>query len=386
MKRLQQTLQPFLWIGGHCVAIAIYFAARRPYASRMNKLRQLIASDIPFARDDANRLLPAMIACLTGFAALLLAVAMCLSNGLAERSHAVIGVLQVELPRAKAADSAYLQSVTELLNRTAGVQSVTPLDQTQMEGLLKPWLGDDFSLTDLPVPMILDVQTAVTHDTTSVDIPALRSALSKLDTNIRVEDRGPWVGHMVQAVSLLQGLVLLIAILLILCVLGMIVLVARTNLRLHFKTVSLLHMFGATDEYILRQFQWNNAWLTARGALGGVLFAGLVFTAAVVISARWDSPMMPHINISLLHGVMFVVLPLFTDDQDARYDAKIYVTFRLFTGERALSDANADIAITRSRSINEQASVAQRESIYHQMTREMMVDFDRPIFQIFAIE
>ncbi len=278
----------------------------------MSKFRQMISSDIPFARDDANRLLPAMIACLTGFAALLLAVAMCLTNALADQSREVIGGIQVEVPRAKAADSVYMDSITAALKRTDGVEDVTVINQAQMEKLLKPWMGEDFTLADLPVPVILDVKTAVKDGKTAVDISALRRTLSRIDSGIRVEDRGPWIGHMVKAMTLIQGLVLLVAMLLILCVLGMIILVARTNLRLHFKTVSLLHMFGATDEYILRQFQWNNAWLTARGAFSGVLFATLIFVATVIISARWESPVIPEITMSAMHMVMFAVLPIFT--------------------------------------------------------------------------
>lgn len=278
----------------------------------MNKFRQLISSDIPFARDDAHRLLPAMIACLTGFAALLLALAMCLTGALSAQSHDVIGVLQVEVPRAKANDTSYMESVTSLLKNTSGVEQVTPISQSQMEILLKPWLGEDFEIADLPVPVILDVKTAVKDNETAVNLAALRTALTKIDTGIRVEDRGPWVGHMVKAVALLQGLVLVVAMLLILCVLGMIILVARTNLRLHFKTVSLLHMFGATDEYILRQFQWNNAWLTARGAFTGVLGAASIYIAAVIISMRFESPVIPAISISPWQVVMFVVLPMFT--------------------------------------------------------------------------
>jgi cell division protein FtsX len=278
----------------------------------MNKLRELISSDIPFARDDAHRLLPAMIACLTGFAALLLAVSICLTSGLSERSHEVIGVLQVEVPRARANDDIYMNIVKDALKKTTGVEGVTVIGQAQMEGLLKPWLGDDFSLADLPVPVILDVKTAVKDDETTVNLASLRSTLSKIDTNIRVEDRGPWVGHMVKAVALLQGLVVVVALLLLLCILGMIVLVARTNLRLHFKTVSLLHMFGATDEYILRQFQWNNAWLTARGAFMGVAVAAGIFITAVILAARWDSPVIPPISINATHVVMFIILPIFT--------------------------------------------------------------------------
>lgn len=278
----------------------------------MNKFRALISSDIPFARDDAHRLLPAMIACLTGFAALLLALAMCLTATLSSQSNEVIGMLQVEVPRAKVNDASYIENVTAMLEKTAGVEKVTPISQSQMEKLLKPWLGDDFEMADLPVPMIFDVKTAVKGDETLVNLAALREALKKIDTNIRIEDRGPWVSHMVRAVGLLQALVLVVAVLLIACVLGMVVLVARTNLRLHFKTVSLLHMFGATDEYILRQFQWNNAWLTARGAFTGAAAAAFIYIAAVMASVRFESPVIPAISISPMQVVMFLLLPLFT--------------------------------------------------------------------------
>lgn len=278
----------------------------------MNQLRQLITSDIPFARDDAHRLLPAMVACLTGFAALLLAVAVCFTGALSAQSDNVIGVLQVEVPRARALDTAFMENVQAEVKRAKGVQEVTVIGQKQMETLLKPWLGDSFELADLPVPVILDVRTEVDGNKTVVDVAALRTALAKIDTAIRVEDRGPWVSHMVNAMGLLQGIVIIVALLLIACVVGMIVLVARTNLRLHFKTVSLLHMFGATDEYILRQFQWNNAWLAARGAFAGVLVAGALFAVAVLLSVRWESPVIPEIEVSALHPLLFLALPLIT--------------------------------------------------------------------------
>ncbi len=67
---------------------------------------------------------------------------------------------------------------------------------------------------------------------------------------------------------------------------------------------------------------------------------------------------------------------LFTDDQDARYDASLAVTFSLYTGARGMSDASGDVRITRSHSINEKATVVDHQKLYHRMTRDMMVSFD----------
>jgi cell division transport system permease protein len=278
----------------------------------MERLRALLISDIPFARDDAHRLLPAMIACLAGFTALLLALAVSLSAGVDSQAREVTGVLQIEVPTDTASNKEKFSKILAALRATAGVEQVNVLREADMEKLLKPWLGSDFSLDDLPVPTLLDVQASVKNGTLQVNLAQLKSALSAIDKSITIADRGPWVQHVARATALLQGLVVLIAALLMACVVGMIVLVARTNLKLHFKAVSLLHMFGATDEYILRQFQWNNALLSLRGAVTGVLFTALVFGGWVILSARWNNPAMPPTHFTLSHAATFLLLPLLT--------------------------------------------------------------------------
>lgn len=278
----------------------------------MEFIKHLVASDIPFARDDAHRMLPAMIACLIGFAALLLALSVSLSNSVTDTARDVTGVLQVEVPKDTAAKKDAMERVVTTLRNAKGVNGVTVLREAEMEALLKPWLGSEFSLGDLPVPSLIDVKTDVSGGRSTVDLASLKRELSAIDRDIAIEDRGPWVKQMARATALLQSLVIFVAALLLACVIGMIVLVARTNLKLHFKAVSLLHMFGATDEYILRQFQWNNAALAARGAVVGSIFAALIFLAWVLLSHRWESPVLPPITFSIGHAFAFLLLPVLT--------------------------------------------------------------------------
>jgi hypothetical protein len=67
---------------------------------------------------------------------------------------------------------------------------------------------------------------------------------------------------------------------------------------------------------------------------------------------------------------------LFTDDQSERYDGKIRVTFRIFDGARAIAIAEGDVNVVRSRSVNEKATIQDRERMFHQMTQEMMTQFN----------
>lgn len=274
----------------------------------MNMIRRLMTTDIPFARDDAHRMLPAMIACLVGFAALLLAVALSLNHALDTQSRAVMGGLQIEVPANATAGT--VEKVTAALRKMPEVEEVALLERGAMEALLKPWLGNDFSVGSLPMPTLLEVKTD--GEASRAFITGLEKSLHAIDDDIRVADRGPWVAQLADALGLLQALVVLVAILLLLCVVGMVILVARTNLKLHFKTVGLLHMFGATDDYILKQFQWNGASLAVRGAVVGVALALLVFGAVAMSSMQLHSPILPVIHFTLLHGVAFLVLPIFT--------------------------------------------------------------------------
>jgi len=61
----------------------------------------------------------------------------------------------------------------------------------------------------------------------------------------------------------------------------------------------------------------------------------------------------------------------FTDSQDKRYDAKLSVEIRIY-GEGAMSEANVTASVTRSITINQKASVAERTAIFRRLVYDMM--------------
>ncbi len=66
----------------------------------------------------------------------------------------------------------------------------------------------------------------------------------------------------------------------------------------------------------------------------------------------------------------------FTDDQEARYDGHIKLTLRLYDGVNTISVAEANAEVSRWRTINEKATVAQREAMFNGMLQEMMLQLD----------
>lgn len=66
----------------------------------------------------------------------------------------------------------------------------------------------------------------------------------------------------------------------------------------------------------------------------------------------------------------------FTDDQEARYDAHIKITLRVYDGVNTISVAEASAEAARWRTINEKATVAQRDAMFHAMLQDMMLQLD----------
>ena len=69
----------------------------------------------------------------------------------------------------------------------------------------------------------------------------------------------------------------------------------------------------------------------------------------------------------------------FTDEQDTRYDLHSHVTLKLFNGTDIMSVASADITVSRSKTINEDATVDDRTRLFDQMTRDMLSEFDAQV-------
>lgn len=266
-------------------------------------------SDIPFARDDANRFLPAIVAVMVTITALLLAVGICFAGALSIQKRDVAGSIQIQITTSDKARADIQQKMTLLLRITPGVKDAVVLSRAEVARLLKPWLGDSVALEDISLPMLLDVKVDP-GATPAFDAAALDRAMKAQGIDGRIATPQNWVNDLAKALGLAQVTLLLLALGLVASLVGLSVLVARTSLRLHFKVVNLLHMFGATDEYILRQFQWHNGLLVGRGAMVGALLAALVLLAAHITTAQMKNPVLPAIHFSPAHGALFILLPV----------------------------------------------------------------------------
>jgi cell division transport system permease protein len=270
--------------------------------------------DIPFARDDANRFLPAIIAIMVALVALLLAIGVSLTGAVVQQGSGMNASLQIQVTLPSSASSSVRTetetALKEIVQKTAGIASVTLVTREEVSRLLSPWLGDSSALSGVNLPVLADVTVSAKESGQKAIITALRSNLKASGFDAVVATPQAWLSDLAQLAYIAQATLLLLSLCLVASLVALAVLIARTSLRLHFKVVNLLHLLGAADDYILRQFQYHHGWVIGKGALMGAVGAACIFIAAHSISVQMNSPIMPVIEMSFLHLLVFVGLPV----------------------------------------------------------------------------
>ncbi|HVO03915.1 MAG TPA: FtsX-like permease family protein [Candidatus Cybelea sp.] len=236
-------------------------------------------SDLPLDRDAAARFLPWII----GFMVYLCVIAIAASltvDRVAERwRQGLAGNLTVELPFPPGLDTAKraedLDAAVELVTGTSGITGASVLNDDQIAALLTPWLGPDAGQLDIPLPTMI----AVTRRTdASVDLATLQSKLQAIVPGATVDDHGDWIGDALAFLRALQALAALLTGLALGAAALTVIFVTRTGLATHRGVIEVVHLIGAPDRYIARQFQ---AHALVLGIIGGIV--GLGFGALTVL-------------------------------------------------------------------------------------------------------
>jgi cell division transport system permease protein len=240
-------------------------------------------SDLPLGKDDSSRFLPWIVGAMVYLAALALAGVLAAGELVSGWRAELSGALTVELPQpVEATDAdrqARLQRVLDVLTATPGIAHAEALGPDAMAELIGPWLGPDAGAADLPLPDLVAVELA---DDATVDGTALSQRLTAAVPEARLDDHRDWL----ERAERLSWLVRLLAMM----VLGFVsaaaalavLFVTRTGLDIHREVIELVHLLGAPDRYIARQFQFH---ALAQGFVGGLL--GLAAGGASIAAIGW---------------------------------------------------------------------------------------------------
>jgi cell division transport system permease protein len=220
------------------------------------------------------------LACLTAGAALLVAHA---SQGW--RSDVLREATIQVTPGANDDIESLVAKAVAIAAQSPGVESAHAYSKAESEKLLEPWLGAGFDLSQLPVPRVIVVRL---RDQRPEDLATLRSALASAVPQADLDDHRIWakrLGAMADAVVILAAALFVLMIVAMGTAIGF---ATRGAVAGNREIVEVLHLVGASNRFIAKEFQGHFRRLGLRGAMIGGLAAIASFATASVLSVWWS--------------------------------------------------------------------------------------------------
>jgi cell division transport system permease protein len=259
--------------------------------------------DLPLERDRSTRSLALIVAVMVYLASLALAVTLAIGGAVERWNSGLAGTMTVEVPPEGAAR---LGALVEALKRVPGVRSAVALDAAATEALVEPWLGPGVKLGDLPLPRLVDLRV----DPRVLVPEVLGQVVASAAPGAFLDDHRRWVDRLVAASLAVRLAGLAVLALIAAAAIAVVVFATRAGLAAHHSVVEVLHLIGAQDRYIARQFERQALRLGFRGALigialGAVTVAGIAWAADASAALRLLPDLSPPPE-----WLLFLALPI----------------------------------------------------------------------------
>ena len=239
-------------------------------------------ADLAPDRDGSSRFLPWIIALMVYLAGLALAAATVLEQIAGRWSAGLRGSVTVVVDPSIGDDGADADARVEaalgVIRTTPGVLSAAPLATADLAGLVEPWLGEDLLSMDLPIPQLIDVTL---DGDGGLDLAGLAERLETAAPGSRIDDHKIWLRKVLRLARAAELVAIVVVALIALAAAATVMFATRTGLAIQRDAIEVLHLIGARDSYVARQFQGRAASLALRGGLLGLTLA------AVTVAILW---------------------------------------------------------------------------------------------------
>lgn len=269
-------------------------------------------SDLPLKGDAASRFLPWLVALMVFLVSIAVAAAFVLDDLARSWDHDVAGTLTVQVTPVggdggEALTESRLKAAADAIRAEPGILTVRPLDKKQTLALLEPWLGSTDVIKDLPLPRLIDVTM---QPDALVDLAAMGERLSSEVPGASLDDHRVWLSRLINLSRTVEALAVATVGMIGVVTSATIVYATRTSLAVHRETIEVLHLIGAHDDYIARQFADRAFALGVAGGLMGLGMAVPALTAIGWAARRLEGGFLPSLSLPLLGYITIGLLPL----------------------------------------------------------------------------
>jgi cell division transport system permease protein len=270
--------------------------------------------DLPFHKDEGVDFLALLIALMTFLAVMALTTSFVL-GGMAERwSSGLTNRLTIEIPvedpKAELRNAVSIRALEDkaaiALKNNPQVATVHIMEKEDIQNLVEPWLGKDAMIETLPLPGLISIELKTS---TPEVLEGIKKDMLAVATDINVDTHEAWLGDLLRLTGTLQFATFVVTLAIGLTTIAAVSGGVRSRIAIHKADVELLHLMGASDEYITKQFQRHTLILGLKGGGAGLL-AGVAIMVVVKAFSGNAGIIMPDMALKPIHIIALIVIPV----------------------------------------------------------------------------
>ncbi len=271
----------------------------------------LLRSDLPLGGDGSARFLPWIIGCMVYLAALALAATMG-ADRLADRWRSDLsGTFSIQIPPNASGTASererLLSDIVDIVAKMPQVASVHVIGDAEKRKMLEPWLGPGGLPEDVRLPDLVVVQ--LRSDAPS-GLETVRARVAGLTSDFTIEDHARWQGDMLAFTRSIELLASIIIGLIAAAAVTTVIFVTKTGLSIHRRVIEIVHLVGARDSYIAKQFLMHSMRLGLIGGIGGAGLAGLTLIGLDRLLGDAQTSLLPTLALDLNQWLALAVVPI----------------------------------------------------------------------------
>lgn len=161
-----------------------------------------------------------------------------------------------------------------ILNTVQGVTRAQPVSLEETRKLLEPWLGTDLEIDDLPIPQLIVLEVDKSNPP---NLQALEAEIRNAVPGAELDDHSIWRDQIRTAAGWIKWASFLVLALMLGATIAIIIFATRGAMSSNRDVVDVLHLVGARDRFIAREFEQHFLILGLKGGLAGGLAACAAF-------------------------------------------------------------------------------------------------------------
>ncbi len=198
-----------------------------------------------------------------------------------------------------------INKVLQYMENVSGVKSVHVLDAKSIEKLMTPWLGNKVDITSLPIPQLMDIQL---DEDVEINYDEITRNLHKITPNASIDNHRLWLNRLLKFANSLNSLALAVLTMVIIICAFSIYYSTHTSLGINMNSIEILHIIGAQDDYIAKQYAHSYAKI---GFFSGVIGLMIAVPTIILISKYAISTGSGLLNGAGLNEINWIIM-LFT--------------------------------------------------------------------------